>query len=271
MRIVLMQDALPRLEAADDLRRFSIAMDERLRASARAALAPVGTPVDEAGTHAWVRPDAVRALSPLAGDPEWDAAFANMLSFAESHGWIGENGGIRAHIDYIFAPAPVSGEEFRNAMRKFVSGICVVASGEGEARRGMTVSAFTSVSAEPPMVLVCLNRAASAHDALIASESFSVNILSGAQEGLARMFAGQGPLKGADRFDADWRQGAHGAPVLATAHQSLVCAQVSTHRAGTHTVLIGRVVATTDAREDGALVNYDGAIKPSAPLASTVH
>lgn len=265
-----MQDTPPRLEGADDLRRFSIAMDERLRGSAREALAPVGIPVTSEATHAWVRPDAVRALSPLAGNEEWEAGFANMRAFAEDHGWTGEDGGIRAHIDYVAAPEPVSPEIFRNAMRKFASGICVVACGEGEGRRGMTVSAFSSVSAEPPMVLVCLNRSASAHEPLVSAGSFSINILGGEQEDVARLFAGQGALTGADRFGPEW-QDSHGAPVLPTAHQSLVCTQVSAHRAGTHTVLIGQVVATTDAQETGALVNYDGAIKPTAPLHEMVH
>lgn len=269
MRIVLMQDTLPRLEGADDLRRFSIAMDERLRGSAREALAPVGLPVTSEATHAWVRPDAVRALSPLAGDPEWEAGFANMRAFAEEHGWTGENGMIRAHIDVIAATEPVSADAFRNAMRRFASGVCVVACGAGEDRRGMTVSAFSSVSAEPPMVLVCLNRGASAHAPLVTAGSFSINILGGEQEDIAMLFAGQGALKGADRFGPDW-QDSHGAPVLSTAHQSLVCTQVSAHRAGTHTVLIGQVVATSDAQETGALVNYNGAIKPTAPAHPSV-
>ena len=267
-----MQNALPRLEAPEDLGRFSIAMDERLRPAARAALAPVAVPVSSEATHAWVRPDAVRALSPLAGEPEWESGFAKMIAYAASHGWLGDDGGLRAHIDYVEPRASVSPDDFRNAMRKFASGICIVACGEGDNRRGMTVSAFTSVSAEPPMVLVCLNSSSSSHQALTSAESYSVNILGGSQKDLAHVFAGVGGLRGAERFDDnEWRQDSHGAPVLVTAHQSLVCTQVSAHRAGTHTVLIGQVVATGAAQDTSALVNYDGAIKPTAPASTTMH
>ncbi|WP_254919140.1 flavin reductase family protein [Oceanicola sp. 22II-s10i] len=266
-----MKDTPPRLEAPDDFRRFSIALDERLRCDAASALAPVGRMADGDTDHGWVRPDAVRALSHRSGDADWDAGFAAMCAFAGKHGWIADDGGIRAHIELIPAMRPVGADAFRNAMRKFASGVCVVASGQGSARRGMTVSAFTSVSADPPMVLVCLNRSASVHDAIVAAPSFSINILSGAQEDVARTFAGQSGLRGADRFaDPVWQDDENGAPVLSTAHQSLICTPFSAQAAGTHTVLIGQVVATSDARDTSALVNYDGAINATTARPAVV-
>ena len=271
MRIVVKQNTPPRLEAPEDFKRFSIALDERLQGSEALALAPVADFKSEEGTHAWVRPDAIRALSAMAGDPEWDAGFAAMCAFAKEHGWVGQNGGIRAHIDYLPEACPVSADEFRSAMRKFASGVCIVASGKGADRRGMTVSAFSSVSAEPPMVLVCLNRASSTHDAIISAEAFSVNILGGSQEDVAMRFAGQGGLRGADRFTDDaWQDAEGGAPVLATSHQSLVCTPVSSHQAGTHTVLFGQVIATGDTQDSSALVNYDGVIKATTAQPSAI-
>lgn len=264
MRIVLMKDTPPRLETPEDFHSFSVALDDRLRTSAIAALAPVGEPTSEAVTHAWVRPDAVRALSPRAGDPAWSDSFGQMCAYAERKGWTGPNGAIRAHIEAIPAIHPVSADDFRNAMRKFASGVCVVASGEGQDRRGMTVSAFTSVSAEPPMILVCLNRSAGAHDTICSAPVFSVNILSGAQEDTALTFAGQRGLRGAERFDDQWASSDSGAPVLTTSHQTLVCTPVSTSIAGTHSVLIGQVIATSDASEGPALLTYDGAIRPTS-------
>lgn len=270
MRIVLMKDTPPRLEAPEDFKRFSIALDERLRTSATAALAPVADPTSDEATHAWVRPDAIRALSPMAGDPIWSDAFGKMCAYAETKGWTGPNGAIRAHIDLIPAIHPVGADDFRNAMRKFASGVCIVASGEGDDRRGMTVSAFTSVSAEPPMVLVCLNRSSSSHDALSTAPVFSVNILSGLQEEVALTFAGRGGLRGADRFDDQWTSSDSGAPVLTTSHQTLVCTPVSAQIAGTHTVLIGQVIATSDASEGPALMNYDGVIKATSAAPATL-
>ena len=260
MRIILSPDTPPRIDAAGALDRITVAIDARLRGDAARALAPVGTPVDaEAGedpAHARLRPDALRALSPLAGDPDWEAALAALVARDAA-----PDGTLRVAVTWSEAPAPVPADAFRKAMRKYASGICIVASGSGADRRGMTVSAFTSVSAEPPMVLVCLNRDASAHDAVIGAASFSVNMLTGAQENLAMVFAGQRGQSGADRFAAtEWRQDDHGAPVLISAHQALTCTPASAQRIGTHTVLVGRVIATTGARDDSALVNYDGAI-----------
>ena len=259
-----MKDAPPRLESPEDFGRFSIAMDERLKASAVSALAPVADPTSDEVSHAWVRPDAVRALSPMAGDPVWADSFGKMCAYAETKGWTGPNGSLRAHIDLIPTIHPVSPDDFRNAMRKFASGVCIVAAGEGEARRGMTVSAFTSVSAEPPMILVCLNRSASSYAALSTAKLFSVNILSGTQEDVALTFAGRGGLTGADRFDDQWVNADGGVPVLTTSHQSLVCTPVSAQIAGTHTVLIGQVTATSDASDGPALMNYDGVIKTTS-------
>lgn len=258
MRIVLTSAGPPRLEGPADFKRFSLAVAPQLMTDPRAAVAPVAD-LDEGG-HAWVRPDAVRAISPMAGRSDWETGFAAMMDFAAKHGWIDDQGRIRAHIEAFEGPPAVDADVFRKAMRRFASGVCIVAAGEGEDRRGMTVSAFSSVSADPPMVLVCLNRSASAHDKLTDSPSFSVNILGAGQEELAMLFAGQRDLYGADRFDGSWSDHRLGAPVLTDALHSIVCATEAQHVAGTHTVLIGRVTDAAAGRGEAALVNYDGAM-----------
>ncbi|WP_010142335.1 flavin reductase family protein [Oceanicola sp. S124] len=257
MRIVLKAGVPARLEGAGDFRRFSVALDPRLQGDLRAAAAAIG---HAEGDHVWVRPDAVRALSAQAGDPAWVEGFSAMQEYARAHGWVDPSGCIRAHVEVLEEPAPVSVDAFRQAMRRFASGVCIVATGEGEQRTGMTVSAFSSVSAEPPLVLVCLNRSAGSHDSLVGAGSYSINILGAGQQEEAMLFAGQRGLHGAKRFGADWRQSDSGAPVLTSAHHTLVCRSEAQHPAGSHTVLIGRVIDILPGRGGAALVNYDGAM-----------
>lgn len=152
---------------------------------------------------------------------------------------------------------------FRQAMRLYASGVCIVASGSGEQRQGMTVSSVTSVSAEPPLVLVCLNRKASSHDPMTAAPAFSVNILTAYQLEVAMAFAGATGLSGPGKFEVgEWSQSS--APVLDTALQTLLCEPVERHCAGTHTILIGRVVEALGSGGGSALVNFDGAMREVA-------
>ncbi|MEW5422274.1 flavin reductase family protein [Amorphus sp. 3PC139-8] len=265
MRIVLAAGAVPRLEGASDFKHFSLMLDPALDADRQAAVASVAE-LDDAD-HAWVRPDTVRAMSPLGDRAEWEEGFAAMVSFAAKHGWVDAEGRIRAHIEVAGTPPAVGADAFRHAMRRFASGVCVVAAGEGDARCGMTVSAFTSVSADPPMVLVCLNRGSSAHACLTGASTYSINILGATQKDVALLFAGQKGAHGADRFDEEWREGIENAPILTTAHHSVVCARHAQYEVASHTVLIGRVIETIVGQGDAALVNYEGVLGPSVRAA----
>lgn len=269
MRVILAPGSAPRLEGAADFKRFSIQLNPApttgTNADLHAALAPVG--VADGDSHAWVRPDALRALSPQAGHPDWEEGFAAMLRFAGQHGWTDDQGRIRAHIERANAPAPIAPEDFRGAMRRFASGVCIVAAGEGEGRSGMTVSAFTSVSADPPLVLVCLNRSAAAHGSLTEAAVYSINILAAGQSDLAMRFAGQHGVHGAARFDTRWQTSAQGVPVLGDCLQTLVCTPAALHEAGSHTLLVGQVIATKGGTGGAALVNFEGALQPSGKAA----
>ncbi|WP_157017291.1 flavin reductase family protein [Mesorhizobium xinjiangense] len=264
MRIVLNAGVAPKLEEATDFRRFCIELGVGTPAGQPLDLASVLAPVAELDTsgHAWVRPDAIRALTPLSGSADWQQGFTAMIGFAAKHGWLDVQGRIRAHVGAPAVPAPVPADAFRSAMRRFASGVCVVATGEGDERCGMTVSAFSSVSADPPLVLVCLNRAATAHDRLTGATQYSINILDAGQTEVAMTFAGQRGLRGAERFSCDWDQRI-GTPVLTGAHQSLICVPTARHVAGSHTVLIGTVIHTTSSAEGTALLNYDGQMMPT--------
>ena len=133
--------------------------------------------------------------------------------------------------------------EFRTALRSFAAGVTVVTTRDQEGRpSGLTASAFTSVSLDPPLVLVCVDHAATAHPAFRAHGWFAVNVLRREQETLSRRFA----ESGGDKFrGVPCHEGETGLPLLDGALATLECRVVDTHEAGDHTIFIGRVEAAT--------------------------
>src|SRR5690606_29837465 len=107
---------------------------------------------------------------------------------------------------------PVTSDDFRQALSRFASGVTVVTHKDQQGtRRGITVSAFSSVSLTPPLVLICIDLRASIHDHLKTGELFAVNILAEDQEKLSRHFAS----KDGDLFEGiGYSDGASGAPLL---------------------------------------------------------
>jgi len=148
-------------------------------------------------------------------------------------------------------------------MGTFPTGVTVVAARDpAGAPVGLTVNAFTSVSLEPPLVLVCIDRSASSHDVLLQAGAFAVSILSSGQEALARRFAVD---PSAERFaGVDWHEGPAGAPVLDGAAGWLACTVESVHSGGDHTIVVGRV---HDGAGGGgaALVFHRGGFGSTAP------
>ena len=118
----------------------------------------------------------------------------------------------------------VEAAEFRNAMRSLASGVAIVATGKGTGRRGLTVSSVTSLCMDPPCLLVGINTSSETHRAILDSGCFGVNLLGIAQQDLALLFAGQGGVKGVDRFETEaWDQGVLDVPVLRTSICALEC------------------------------------------------
>jgi flavin reductase (DIM6/NTAB) family NADH-FMN oxidoreductase RutF len=150
---------------------------------------------------------------------------------------------------------PITSEAFRDAMRHFPSGVTLVTIKAGGEIHGLTVSAFASVSPEPPLVLVMIDQRHRAYELLeLAGAVFAVNLLGEDQMELSNRFAW---LKDEDRFEAGrWSTAATGAPVLADALAWLDCTIHSRHAAGTHTVYIGEVQASAVARPDRTPLVY---------------
>ena len=140
----------------------------------------------------------------------------------------------------------VSGDAFVEAMRGSATGVNIVTTDGPAGRFGLTVSAFSSVSAEPPSVLVCVNQKSPACAAIRENRQFCVNVLSTEQRELANTFAGM--PAGGDPYDFDrasWKSVATNSPVLEKSVAGFDCVLNSAIDAGTHTIFIGVVSAVT--------------------------
>jgi flavin reductase (DIM6/NTAB) family NADH-FMN oxidoreductase RutF len=139
--------------------------------------------------------------------------------------------------------------DFVAAMAHTAASVNVVTTTGPAGRFGLTVSAMTSISAEPPLLLACINRKSQCADAITANKRFAVNTLAEPQVEVARIFAGRPSSGDAYDFSAhEWIEGEHGALLLKDAATHFTCALDSFHDAGTHRIFIGRVlVAHTNA------------------------
>ena len=134
----------------------------------------------------------------------------------------------------------VSPDAFRSALREWASGVTIVTSRAGDVVHGMTVSAFTSVSLDPPLVLVCADKTSNTLGVIAKSGVFAAHVLCRGQEALSNRFAAK---RDEDRrFEGlAWRTGVTGAPILPGAASVLDCTVVSAHDAGDHVIYVGRV------------------------------
>jgi flavin reductase (DIM6/NTAB) family NADH-FMN oxidoreductase RutF len=144
---------------------------------------------------------------------------------------------------------------FRAVLGRFATGVTVVTTRDKRDRdAGMTVSAFSSVSLEPPLVLICIDHAASIYDTLDKATHFVANILSEGQEAIARRFSEKDP----NRFDGiGYERGQTGCAVIFDVLGYVECEIITRHEAGDHTIIVGRVdVAVSN--EGKPLLYYRG-------------
>jgi len=155
--------------------------------------------------------------------------------------------------------APSATTDFRKALSRFATGVTVitVARRRGEPK-GMTANSFTSVSLDPPLILVCVDLRARTHDALKSARRFGVSVLDERQQAFAEYFAQ--PHADPARMPELGIHFAHdpgGAPYIEGCLAHLVCRRIAARRAGDHTIFIGEVefMASRDGRP---LLFYDG-------------
>ena len=139
--------------------------------------------------------------------------------------------------------------ELRNAFGRFMTGVTVVTTMDGKSPMGFTANSFSSVSLDPPLLLICLASNSSNYDIFTKSEGFAVNILAEEQIEISNTFARPSD----DRFAAvDWQRGPKGSPVLAGVCAWFDCSMEQVIEAGDHVIMIGRVAAF-DTNECGGL------------------
>jgi flavin reductase (NADH)/flavin reductase len=134
-------------------------------------------------------------------------------------------------------------ESFKAGMRQLAGGVCIITSlGPDGRRAGLTATAVCSVSAEPPVLLICVHRDNRSHDVIREAGAFAVNVLGVGDQELAHRFAGR--VAGEERFHgARWNALLTGAPVLASALASFDCRVAQVIDVGTHRVMLGAVQA----------------------------
>ena len=133
----------------------------------------------------------------------------------------------------------VDADTFRSVLGRFASGVTIVTTLGSDGRDlGMTVTSFCSVSLEPPLVLICIDKTAAMYDTLASAPRFIVQMLSESQEAIARRFSGPDP----NRFDGiGYVREAGGIAIIDEVLAYIHCRRVDAHEAGDHSIYIGEV------------------------------
>ena len=137
---------------------------------------------------------------------------------------------------------PFTAREFRDALSAFATGVTVITTQGTDHLYGMTANAFSSVSLDPPLVLVCVKSATEGSHAIERNGVFAVNVLGSEQEAISRYFASRDRPRGQDAFkEISHRRGATGSPILDGVAAFLDCRLAAAHLAGDHVIFIGEV------------------------------
>ncbi len=137
----------------------------------------------------------------------------------------------------------VESQQFRDVMARLASSVVVVSSRLGGGFRGLTATSLVSVSAQPPLVLVGLEREAATRTAVVEARAFNVSVLTRAQEFIAERFAGRAPAVDSAWLEIPHHLGTNGVPLIEGCAAWLECALLEVHPAGDHDVCIGEVHA----------------------------
>jgi 3-hydroxy-9,10-secoandrosta-1,3,5(10)-triene-9,17-dione monooxygenase reductase component len=150
----------------------------------------------------------------------------------------------------VDAPTEIAPGRFREVMGHFATGISVVTTLEGDRPQGITVNAFSSVSLEPALVMVALDRRRFITPMVRRAGRYAVNVLGGDQQALSDCFAHAPVSPGREDFcGASWHSGPTGLPLIDGSIATLECTVVETFGAGDHDLFIGRVDSLEQHRE----------------------
>src|ERR1700722_12856955 len=153
----------------------------------------------------------------------------------------------------------VSAHGFRSAMRQLTGGVSVITAGRGRDISGMTVTSVSSLSVDPPALIVSVSRTTSSLPLVKRYGFFGVNILTSDQVDIAERFTGKDGLKGADRFaGAEWITRASGVPLLVGALAAIDCEVEHIVERHSHAVVIGRALDLQLSPRTAALAYWQG-------------
>jgi len=155
--------------------------------------------------------------------------------------------------------------EFRSIIGHFATGVTVITTAAGEEMQGMTANAIASLSLDPTMILVCVEKSTHTHGVLERSGVFAVNILASHQEDVSRLFAKRAEPEINSLRGQRFIIGESGAPVLEDCLAYLECKVAQVFEGGDHSIFIGEVVAATVVSEVAPLVFYRGGYRTLAP------
>ena len=157
----------------------------------------------------------------------------------------------------------VSPEDHRYGMRHFALGVTVITAAAGGRRAGLTATAVCSVTADPPRLVVFINKNVQASELILASGALSVNVLAAEQEDVARAFAGMvKDVHGEDRFGyGHWSALQTEAPSLDGALANFECRVIKVFDESTHHAFLCEVLATRERQDGAALIYLNGAFR----------
>lgn len=134
---------------------------------------------------------------------------------------------------------PIDADRFRQTLGYFASGVTVITTAHQGELYGITVSSFSSLSLNPPLILICIDKSAITHEILLRAGQFVINVLDKRQEHLSRRFA----TTNADKFKGvAWHTGTLGLPVLDNVLAVIECQTHTTFDGGDHTIFTGMVI-----------------------------
>ena len=155
-------------------------------------------------------------------------------------------------------PGTVTPGDFRRACGQFATGVTIVTVRDGDGARGMTANSFTSVSLDPPLILVSIDQRNRTHGLLDVGARFAVSVLAEEHRPWSDRFAGRhGDVQG-EFADVPHRLTSDGLPIIAGALASFVCRVVAVHPAGDHSLFIGQVESLESAPGAPPLLFFGG-------------